>query len=97
MSANLCKKLVKASADASMHGVQHILMLLRPDGTIAVSGSDNILPAVVGNAELYDKLVTTITENRQEEGGRVLPFSVLDYPLLPCSPYSPQWKGSGMI
>ena len=97
MSANSCKKLVKASADASAKGVQHLLAVLKPDGTVVMSGSDNILHAVFGNIDLCTALQTTIISHRQEEGGVVRPAIVMTFPLLPCSPYSPSWKGSGMI
>ena len=48
MSAtNASKKVLKASGDASTKNVQHILVVLKPDGTLALSGSHNIVHALV--------------------------------------------------
>ena len=46
MPGNNCNKLVKASDVASSKGVQHILAVLKPGGTLALSASENILNAI---------------------------------------------------
>ena len=97
MAANQCKKLLKASKDSSNKIVQHLPAVIKPDGSIAFSGSDNILRAIVNHAEVYSNLQTTINANRQEEGIPVSHLEVVTYPYLPCSPYSDSFKGSAMI
>ena len=79
MYGNNDNKFVKASDVASSKGVQHILAVLKPDGTLALSGSEHILNAVFRHEELYMKLHLRLTANRQEEGGII----------RPVSPYSP--------
>ena len=64
MSGNYCNKLVKASGDASSKGVQHLLAVLKPDGTLTLCGTENILSAVFRDEELHAKLHTTISANR---------------------------------
>ena len=96
MSNNASKKLLKASTEATVKGVQHVLAIVKPDGSFDMSGSDNIIKAIMDNADLYQSLHGTVTANRQE-GGEVLPVNVLTFPFLPCSPYSKAWKGSAMI
>ena len=89
MSGNNCNKIVKAPDVAFSKGVQHILAVLKPDGTLALSGSEKILNAVFHCEELYTKLHLTITANRQEEGGIIQPIQITTYPRLSVSTYSP--------
>ena len=97
MSANAsCHKLIKASTEASQKGVQHILAIMKPDGTYAMSGSDNMVHAILNNPELYTALRNTISANTLEEG-IIFPLNVINYPLLPCAPGSKGWKGSARI
>ena len=96
MSNNASKKLLKASTEATVKGVQHVLAIVKPDGSFDMSGSDNIIKAIMDKADLYQSLHGTVTAKRQE-GGEVLPVIVLTFPFLPCSPYSKAWKGSAMI
>ena len=95
-SNNASKKLLKASTEASGKGVQHVLAVVKPDGSFDMSGSDNIINAIMNDAALYQTLRRTVTANWQEEG-EVIPVNVLSFPLLPCSPFSKAWKGSAMI
>ena len=97
MAANQCNKLLKASRDSSNKNVQHLLAVIKPDGSISFSGSDNILHAIITNAEVYTNLQNTINANRQMEGTPVSHLEVVTYPYLPCSPYSKSFKGSAMI
>ena len=97
MAGSQCNKLMKASRDASNKNVQHLLAVVKPDGSIAFSGSDNFLRAVISTADVYSSLQTTINANRQEEGTQVSHLEVVTYPYLPCSPYSKSFKGSAMI
>ena len=97
MSANAsCHKLIKASTEASQKGVQHILAIMKPDGTYAMSGSDNMVHAILNNPTLYTALRDTITANTLQEG-IIFPLNVINYPLLPCAPGSKGWKGSARI
>ena len=93
---NASKKLLKASTQASGKGVQHVLVIVKPDGSFNMSGSDNIINAIMNDAALYQTLRRTVTANWQEEG-EVIPVKVLSFPRLPCSPFSKAWKGSAMI
>ena len=88
---------MKASKDSSNKNVQHLLAVIKPDGSIAFSGSDNILRAIVNNDEVYSNLQTSINTNRQKEGIPVSHLEVVTYPYLPCSPYSDSFRGSAMI
>ena len=97
MSANASSnKLIKASTEASEKGVQHILAIVKQDGTFAMSGSDNMVHAILNNPTLHAALRNTITNNTLEEG-IIFPLNVINYPLLPCAPGSKDWKGSARI
>ena len=97
MSNKECQKLIKASDEAVGKNVQHILVVLKSDRSIAISGSNNTVQAVLQNANLYASLQDTITNSIQENGQRLEPCKVYSYSPLPFSPYSPEWKGSGMM
>ena len=97
MSHKEYHKLIKASDDAVLKDVQHILVAVKPDGTITINGSNNTVNAVLGNAVLYSSLQDTIINNRKKEGEKLVSTKVYAYSPLPVSPFSPQWKGSGMI
>ena len=97
MSNKECQKLVKASDDAVGKNVQHILVIVKSDRSITINGSNNTVQAVLQNANLYASLQDTIANSRVEEGERLEPIKVYSYSPLPVSPYSPEWKGSGMI
>lgn len=96
-TCNASKKVLKASGDASARNVQHILVVLKPDGTLALSGSDNIVHAIIADVELYNKFQTIVNSSRRQDGSKVDHVEVLTYPMLPCSPYSSKFKGSLMI
>ena len=97
MSDKSLAKLLKASEQASHDQLQHLLVVLTPDGRVQVIGSANIVSCVTENTELYQALHSTMLDNMQTSGATITPSRVIDYPLLPCSPFSPQWKGSAMI
>ena len=97
MSDKSLAKLLKASEQASHDQLQHLLVVLTPDGRVQVIGSANIVGCVTENTELYQALHSTMLDNMQTSGDTITPSRVIDYPLLPCSPFSPQWKGSAMI
>ena len=91
------EKLIKASDDAVIKEVQHILVAVKPDGTIIINGSSNSVNAVVGNQALYSSLQDAMINNRKKDGERLVTTKVYAYSPLPVSPFSPQWKGSSMI
>ena len=91
------EKLIKASDDAVIKEVQHILVAVKPDGTIIINGSSNSVNAVVGNQALYSSLQDAMINNRKKDGERLVTTKVYGYSPLPVSPFSPQWKGSSMI
>ena len=96
MSDKSFLKLLKASEKASIEQIQHLVVVLTPDGRVQVTGSANIVNSVTTNEELYRTIQTTMLDN-MEAIGNITPSIMLDYPLLPCSPFSPHWKGSAMI
>ena len=96
MSEKSYVKLLKASEKASLEQIQHMVVVLTPDGRVQVTGSANIVNSVTTNEELYRTIQTTMLDN-MEASGNITPSIMLDYPLLPCSPFSPHWKGSAMI
>ena len=89
-------KLVQASDKAAKEQVQHLLVLLTPDGNLQINGATNFVNSLNNNEDLYRHLQTTLLDNKQIEGS-ITSAQVLNYPLLPCSPFSPNWKGSAMI
>ena len=94
---NARKKLLKASTEASEKGgVQHVLAIVKADGSLDMSGSDNIVSAILNNVSFYQNLKDILTTSRQNTGN-ILPSHMLSFPLLPCSPSSKEWKGSKML
>ena len=91
---NARKKLLKASTEASEKGgVQHVLAIVKADGSLDMSGSDNIVSAILNNVSFYQNLKDILTTSRQNTGN-ILPSHMLSFPLLPCYPYANEWKGS---
>ena len=91
------EKLLKASATASTNQVQHILFTLNSDGKVNFGGTDNIVTPFVGNTELFNHIKTVMKDNLTKEHVTQLNTHQLDYEFLPCSPFSPKWKGSAKI
>ena len=91
-------KLVKASAEGSKNQVQHILFTVKPGGAkIHASGSDNFMRAVYGSQELLSAIDSVLLPNITKEQVLHANTHQTDYDLLPCSPYSAEWKGSAKI
>ena len=89
-------QLCRASDKAAKAQVQHIVLALTPDGEIHINGSGNMIDGMLAQPAILGQ-VKGIMIASQQAMGEVKPVVVLDYPLLPCSPYSPKWKGSPMI
>ena len=87
---------MQASDKAAKDQVQHLLVLLTPDGNLQINGATNFVNSLNNNEDLHRHLQTTLLDNIQREG-IITSAQVLNYPLLPCSPFSPNWKGSAMI
>ena len=94
MADKAFNRFVKASDKASNEQVQHLAVVLSPDGNLQMHGSDNFVRCI-SNSEIRDNLLNTLRESITQEG--VAAGLLLTYPKLPCSPYSPAWKGSAMI
>ena len=62
---------------------KHVIVLTE-DGHIQINGSSNLVQAMNDNQELY-------------QYGVIAPALLLNYPLLPSSPFSHKLKGSAMI
>jgi len=86
-------KLVKASKDAVAKEVEHIVMIKHPDGTLTLNGTENILTSLKSNTDLYSQVMEVVMTSPRG----AIPTTIFSYPLLPCSPNSPQWKSSSMI
>ena len=89
-------KLLKASTQACKENLQHLFIVLTEDGRMQINGSLNFVNSVNANEELLTTIHQTLSSNVMKEG-EILSAQVLDYPLLPCSPFSPEWKGSAKI
>ena len=91
------KKLCRASNTATSKQVQHVLLTVSEGGKFNVSGAENLVTPLLANEQLYNQLKDTMLENHTE--GEVVQANTyqLVYPLLPCSPFSGEWKGSAMV
>ena len=94
MSEMSLDQLVKASVRAAQGQLQHILVVLTPDGRIRLNGTDNLVNALHQDRELLERVDNFIMNNKNEDR-EVGALALLDYPLLPCSPYSAGWRGVG--
>ena len=88
-------KLVKASDSAANGQVQHVLVMLNPEGTLQLHGALNFVEAIQTNEELNNNLCNTLKNVKTDEV--IHAAQLLSYPKLPCSPFSAGWKGSAMI
>ena len=86
------KKLSQVSASASDTATQHILLSVSADGRAHAAGPDNMVIAMVGDAELYAKIKTLMQHSLTKEPVGYGNTHQLDYAPLSCSPYSPRWK-----
>ena len=89
-------QLIKASTKAATEQHQHLLVMITPDGRICLNGTDNMVTAVYGDVDLLNR-IEAVMEGNKQEGGDVTAMALLDYPLLPCPPFSAKWKGSNKI
>ena len=91
--------LMRASEKASLQQVQHVVIAVNSNGDVQVNGSSNVISGLVSNEELYNELTNNILQSKiaADEQVNLIPVILLNYPLLPCSPYSEKWKGSAMI
>ena len=96
MTEKSLDQLIKASTKAATEQLQHLLVVITPDGRIRLNGTDNMVTALYNDVELLNQIETVMQGNKQEGGG-VNAMALLDYPLLPCPPSSEYWKGSKKI
>ena len=85
MSERNMINLFKASDKAAKAQVQHLVLTVTPDGKIQMNGSDNMTDGLLGHPVLLEQLKSTMITSKQDISA---PMVVLDYPLLPCPPYS---------
>jgi hypothetical protein len=84
--------LIKASDKAVKGRLQHQIAIVTPDGRIQLNESANMVQAVNEDTEILSKLQVAmlgIFLGKEEE---IVPYQILDYPLLPCSPFSSCWQ-----
>ena len=86
-------KLMKASEISAKEQLPHIVIMLSQDGQFVVTGSNNFISAVTDTEELT-KLKEILFQNKE---GPVSPAQILEFPLLPCSPYSAAWNKGGAV
>ena len=98
MSRESLDNLEKASRKATSDGIQHFVVTMK-DGKLEFSGSHNFVRPLVDDLELCSKLESFMLENTVAENVDIFHATnkIPHYALLPCSPYSPQWKGSANI
>ena len=95
MSQRAVAKLVAASDAAAISQVQHLLVVLSADGQLEFSGSNTFINTLQSDETVFFGLQELLLSKKVE--GNIKPCHILNYPLLPCSPLSPSWKGSHMI
>ena len=93
MAEKTIGKLMKASEISAKEQLQHLVIMLSYDGQFVVTGSNNFITTVT-DAEELTRLKEILFQNKQHEGP-VSPAQILEYPLLPCSPYSAAWNKGG--
>ena len=98
MSKESYEKLAEASRKASEDGAKHVIATLK-DGKLILSGAQNLVLSLVEDAELFNRLQNLMLEKTNNDEENVLPGTkqLPEYPLLPFSPFSPEWKGSADI
>ena len=96
MTEHSLSQLIKASFKAVTEKTQHLLVILTPDRRIPMGGTNKIIKAVNNDAELFSKLDELMKDNNNAEIDEVA-LQLLNYPLLPCNPSSPKWKGSATL
>ena len=98
MSKESLDNLEKAGRKATSDGIQHLVVTMK-DGKLELSGSYNFVLPLVDDQELCSKLESFMLENTVAENVDIFHATnkIPNYALLPCSPYSPQWKGSANI
>ena len=96
---NPSKKLLNASAQASGKGVHHLLLMVTENGEFRVPGSEDIAVAVYEDTEFFNQLQNKVKENSQalNDATKHMKIFQMVYDPLPCSPYSPEWKGTRFI
>jgi len=95
MSEKTLVNLVKASDKAVKGRLQHVIAIVTPDGRIQLNGSANMVQAVNGNTALLNQLQDVMLGNVLGKEEAIVPSQTLDYPLLPCSPFSSSWQRQG--
>ena len=88
------RKLQKASKEAVISNVQHLMLIVSPGGGVQLEGSHQLVQAVLGDALLHEKLQEILTKTcvPDDIAGRHVVFD-----KLPCPPSSKRWKGSQRI
>ena len=89
------KSLFKASAASADKDNQHIVLSISSEGTVFVSGTDNMVTGIVEDAELFMKVKACMKSNLSNESVGYSNTYQLAYDPLPCSPFSPEWKALG--
>ena len=95
MSEKTLVNLIKASDKAVKGRLQHVVAILTPDGRIQFNGSANMVKALNENAALHNQIKDAMLANVLGSEEEIVPSQTLDYPLLPCSPFSSSWQKEG--
>ena len=90
MSSKALNRVIKSSKEAATGQVQHLLVVVLPDGCLRVNGSNDCLNYFKENEELYhareEPLVSGLAKDR-----KVNLVGLVDYPQLSCSPFTSEW------
>ena len=97
MSEKTLVNLIKASDKAVKGRLQHLIAIVTPDGRIQLNGSANMVKAVNEDIDILNKLKGAMLGNVLGKEDEIVPSQILDYPLLPCSPFSSNWQRQGSI
>ena len=85
-------KFMKSSDSATNSQIQHVLLIVMPDGRIRFNGTSNIVAAIRGNNELFTNLEETLKASYVPNNENIFSVGIIEYPRLPCPPHGDEWK-----
>ena len=86
----------KASCKATAAGVQHMVMSIE-DGNLQIRGSSSHVHALCSDNLLLSHLKSLIVESTVASDLSHSTNKIPEFDLLPCSPFSAQWKGGAKV
>ena len=88
----------KACRKATSDGIQQVMLALQ-DGKLVLSGAQNYVPPLVDDSDLFRKVENLMNQATLDENDDLFYATnkIPKYALLPCSPYTSEWKGSANL